>query len=116
MKKNYYLRAATLILLVLVFSNLFAGAARQIAARGNAPELDARQPKLVVLIVLDQFRADYISRFYQLFGTKGFKRLITRGAYFTNTNYPYANTYTAVGHATIASGSIPAIHGMIGNE
>jgi predicted AlkP superfamily pyrophosphatase or phosphodiesterase len=73
-------------------------------------------PKLAVLIVVDQFRADYLNRFNNLFGQKGFKRLIKKGAYFTNANYAYANTYTAAGHSTIVTGSLPSIHGIIGNK
>lgn len=75
-----------------------------------------RAPGLAVIIVLDQFRADYLQRFQHLFGARGFKRLMARSAYFTEANYGYANTYTAVGHSTIVTGSVPSIHGIIGNE
>lgn len=73
------------------------------------------QPKLVVVLVIDQFRADYIARFSPLFGNRGFKRLLERGAYFTNAHYGYENTFTAVGHSTIMSGSLPSTHGIIAN-
>src|SRR5438128_485538 len=87
-----------------------------LAGAGGQERSQSARPKLIVLIVIDQFRADYIPRFEHLFGQNGFKRLTSRGAYFTDANYPYANTYTAVGHSTIVSGSIPAIHGVIANE
>lgn len=77
---------------------------------------ETTKPKLTVVIVVDQFRADYLSRFNSFFGQKGFKRLMSQGAYFTNAHYAYANTYTAAGHATIVTGSLPSIHGIIGNK
>src|SRR5262249_2122132 len=82
------------------------------AQHPKAKRAVASQPKLVVFIFVDQFRADYLQRFNHLFGNKGFKRLIARGAYFTNANYPYANTITSVGHASVMTGSISPIHGI----
>ncbi len=102
--------ALAAILIFLLFFQPF------INAQQKRPHTNIKRPKLVLIIILDQFRADYLSRFSHLFGTKGFKRLMANGAYFTNANYPYANTLTAVGHSTILSGSIPAIHGVIGNR
>lgn len=75
-----------------------------------------RGPKLVVLIVVDQFRYDYVERFDPYFGKDGFRRLIKEGSLFTNANYDYAQTYTAPGHACISTGSIPALNGIIGNR
>lgn len=77
---------------------------------------ESNKPKLAVIVVLDQFRADYLLRFKDLFGERGFKRLMRQGAYFTNANYAYSNTYTAVGHSTIVTGSLPSIHGIIANK
>lgn len=73
-------------------------------------------PKLTVLLVVDQFRADYLTRLKGLFGQKGFNRLINQGANFTNAHYAYSNTYTAVGHTTIVTGSLPSIHGIVANK
>lgn len=73
-------------------------------------------PKLVVVIVVDQFRYDFIERFKSSFGSGGFRRLIDRGALFTNANYTYAPTYTAPGHAAIFTGSVPAQNGIVGNN
>lgn len=72
--------------------------------------------KLAVVIVIDQFRQDYLSRFYHLFGSRGFKRLLLSSANFKNAHYPYSNTETAVGHASIATGSLPSSHGIIANK
>src|ERR1051326_6889263 len=103
---------AALTLTLLIHSLVIAGNRISGNSRaGHTAQSKPWRPKLVVLIVLDQFRADYITRFEPLFGPNGFKRLLNRGAYLTNANYPYANTFTAVGHSSIVSGSIPSIHG-----
>ena len=72
------------------------------------------RPKLVVLLVVDQMRADYVDKFSQQW-TAGLKRLLERGAWFRLAAYPYWATRTCVGHATISTGSFPATHGIIGN-
>jgi len=71
-------------------------------------------PKLAVVIVVDQMRADYLSRFAGLYKS-GFKRLLNQGAVFTNAHYDYANTETGPGHATISTGSHPSRHGIVAN-
>ena len=76
----------------------------------------APKPRLVVLLVIDQFRADYLERFAHRFGEDGFKRLLREGAVFTSCYYPYAVTETAPGHATLATGTTPDRHGIIGNN
>jgi predicted AlkP superfamily pyrophosphatase or phosphodiesterase len=70
----------------------------------------------VLGIVIDQFRYDYLTRFEDLFEGRGFRRLLENGAVFTNANYIYVPTVTAPGHATFMSGSIPALHGIVGND
>ena len=72
--------------------------------------------KLVVGIVIDQFRYDYLTRFEDQFVEGGFRRFLTRGANFTDNNYLHTPTYTAPGHATFMSGATPALNGIIGNE
>ena len=74
------------------------------------------RPKIVVGIVIDQMRWDYLYRYYNRYSTGGFKRLINKGFSFQNTLLPYVPTYTAVGHTTIYTGGIPATHGMVGNN
>lgn len=73
-------------------------------------------PKLVVVIVIDQFRGDYLERYRDHFGDGGFRVFLDRGAYFTDCNYDYANTRTAPGHATLFSGSYTSGHGIVANE
>jgi len=79
----------------------------------KAPKSPAR-PKLVVLLVVDQMRADYVDKFLGQW-TGGLKRLVEEGAWFRDAAYPYAATETCVGHATISTGAFPATHGMVAN-
>ncbi len=74
-----------------------------------------RSPTLLVLVVVDQMRADYLARFDRHF-TRGFRRLIDHGAIFERTFYPYLNTVTCAGHATLGTGAWPKSHGIILNE
>lgn len=73
-----------------------------------------QKPALIVLLVVDQFRADYVSQFGSTW-TRGLRRLIDNGAYFRQAAYPYAATETCPGHATIATGALPRTHGIIAN-
>src|SRR5256885_1637654 len=74
------------------------------------------RPKLVVGIVVDQMRWDYLYRYYNLFSeTGGFKRMITQGFSCENTMIPYTPTVTAAGHSCIYTGSVPAVNGVVGN-
>ncbi|HZW81396.1 MAG TPA: alkaline phosphatase family protein, partial [Candidatus Deferrimicrobiaceae bacterium] len=73
-------------------------------------------PKLVVVIVIDQFRGDYLERYRDQFGEGGFRLLLDHGANFTDCNYDYANTRTAPGHATLFTGSYSNGHGIAANE
>lgn len=73
-------------------------------------------PKLVVVIVIDQFRADYLERYRDQFGEGGFRVFLDRGAYFTDCIYDYANTRTAPGHATLFTGAYTSGHGIVSNE
>lgn len=73
------------------------------------------RPKLVVGIVVDQMRQDYLYRFSPLFGDEGFNRLIEEGFQFKNAHYNYVPTYTAPGHASIYTGTTPSYHGIIAN-
>jgi len=71
-------------------------------------------PKLIVMIVVDQMRADYVDKF-RVQWTAGLKRLVEQGAWFREAAYPYAATETCVGHATISTGALPATTGIIAN-
>ncbi len=74
------------------------------------------RPRLVLLIVVDQFRYDYLERYGDLFVANGFRRLLRDGASWTQSNYDHMPTYTAPGHATMMTGAYPAESGIIGNE
>ena len=74
------------------------------------------RPKLVVGIVVDQMRYDYLYRYYDQYVEGGFKRMMNEGFHCRNNHYSYALTVTAAGHSSIYTGSIPAINGIIGNE
>src|SRR6202790_4179349 len=76
---------------------------------------DSSKPKLVVILVVDQMRGDYVDKFQHQW-TGGLKRLINEGAWFHEAAYPYGATETCVGHSTISTGAFPSSHGMIANE
>lgn len=76
----------------------------------------ATPPKLVVGIVIDQMRPDYIYRYWDNFGDGGFKRLIGEGAFMRDAHYTYIPTITGPGHASIYTGSVPAHHGIVAND
>lgn len=73
------------------------------------------RPKLVVGIVVDQMRWDYLYRYYERYGNDGFRRLLNEGFSCHNTQLNYVPTVTAVGHSCIYTGSVPAIHGIAAN-
>ena len=97
-----------LLALLLVLS--FPVAARQTPASQPAPDI-----RLVLLIAVDQFRYDYLTRFRPDY-TGGFKRLLAEGAVFTDAYLEHYPTVTAVGHATMLSGATPSVSGIIGND
>lgn len=99
--KNSYLT----ILLAIV---LFAGCVPQ--------EKNQEKPKLVIGIVIDQMRYDYLTRFDSKYGDDGFKRIINDGYSLENVHFNYIPTYTAVGHSSIHTGTTPSNHGIIGND
>ncbi|TND09969.1 MAG: type I phosphodiesterase/nucleotide pyrophosphatase [Bacteroidetes bacterium] len=74
------------------------------------------QPKLVVGIVVDQMRYDFIYRYWSKYGSDGFKRLVNEGYFCRNTNYNYVPTFTGPGHTAIYTGSTPAANGIIAND
>jgi predicted AlkP superfamily pyrophosphatase or phosphodiesterase len=91
-------------------------AALLVLARPIAPAAAAQaaHPKLVVVVVVDQMRADYLTRYASLYD-QGLKRLTTEGAWFQNAAYPYLETITCVGHTTVGTGTYPYHHGIIQN-
>lgn len=97
-------RLYTLLLFLILFT--------QAPAQNSIP-----RPKLVVGIVVDQMRWDYLYRYYERYEAKGgFKRMLGQGFSYENTMIPYAPTVTGCGHACIYTGSVPAINGITGNQ
>ena len=90
-----------------------AKAARR-SSRSASQSKAARRPKLVVLLVVDQMRADYVDKFLPQW-SGGLRRLVQEGAWFHEAAYPYAATETCVGHATISTGALPTSHGLAAN-
>ncbi len=82
----------------------------------SATAAAAERPRLVLLLVMDQFRQEYLTRHGPSFVPGGYHLLLERGAVFANCHYPYSSTLTAPGHAVIATGAYPNTHGIIGNE
>ncbi len=74
------------------------------------------QPRLVVQLVVDQLRGDLIYQHQKQFGSNGFNYLLSHGIDYHNTHHPHANTTTCAGHATIATGSYPSLHGVVDND
>src|ERR1044071_2872114 len=119
---------AFIISLLLLFGS-FINASAQASARthtASTPALQSstqttnaapgKRPRLVLLIVVDQFRYDYLQRFDDLFVKNGLKRLQRDGGSWTQANYDHTPTYTAPGHATMMTGAWPAETGIIGND
>jgi predicted AlkP superfamily pyrophosphatase or phosphodiesterase len=79
-------------------------------------KIPPEKPKLVVGIIVEQMRYDYIYKFWDKFGEGGFKRLINEGTNCKNANYDYQFTQNSVGHATIATGTTPSYHGIVSEE
>lgn len=92
----------TVFVILLLFVSLFL----------NAQD----RPRLVVGIVADQMRQEYLYRFEKKFGNGGFRRLMNEGFMLKNAHYNYVPTYTGPGHASIYTGTTPAVHGIIGND
>jgi arylsulfatase A-like enzyme len=90
-------------------------AALIILIAGIASAYAADRPSLVVVISIDQFRYDYLERFAPWFSLGGFNRFLKSGANFPNAYYPFANTFTGPGHASIGTGRMPSQHGIVGN-
>lgn len=102
------MKMARIVIVLLVVSVHFAFSQQTLSPAG--------QPKLVVGIVVDQMRYDYIYRFWDKYSNNGFKRLVNEGYFCRNTHYNFMPTYTAPGHASVYTGTTPAVHGIIGNN
>ncbi len=104
MRKHFFMQKLSVALLLAILS--FSVQAQQTIQR----------PKLIVGIVVDQMRWDYLYRFYDRYAPNGgFKRMLNQGFACENTLIPYTPTYTGCGHSSIYTGSVPAINGITGN-
>ena len=82
----------------------------------SLPVLAQKKPALVVGIVVDQMRYEYLNKFYDRYSDKGFKRLMIEGINCKDNHYNYGPTVTAAGHASVYTGTVPAVHGIVGND
>lgn len=112
MKNQFFLKK---ILVILTNAAIVLPCA-VLAPQFQIANAQSTKPALVVIIFVDQMRAEYLNRFDSLFGNGGFRLLKKKGAWFTNANYESVPTFTAVGHASTLTGSVPALHGIVGNS
>lgn len=84
--------------------------------KSNPGNHTASKPKLIVGIVVDQMRYDYLTRFYSKYGEGGFKRMMNEGFNCKNNHFNYVPTYTGPGHTSVYTGTTPKYHGIIGND
>lgn len=94
---------------LLVFLFIFSGTFSQ------TPAAPVKRPKLVVGVVIDQMRWDYLYRYQQRYSADGFKRILREGFTCENMLIPYTPTVTAAGHTCVYTGSVPSVHGIVGN-
>jgi len=113
------LRSATAaVLLAVVAAAAFAGCIDHTGSSANDEtqyKSDPPRVRLVLQITVDQLRGDLLDRYGHRFGDDGFRRLLDSGVVYTDAHYSHANTETIVGHTTLATGTTPSQHGMIGN-
>ncbi|MEP7165289.1 MAG: alkaline phosphatase PafA [Ferruginibacter sp.] len=106
---------------ILITACLFITGVIDLSAQqkvNNTPAFNngIERPKLVVGLVIDQMRWDYLYRYTNRYGNGGFKRLLQQGYSFENTFIPYTPAVTGPGHTCLYTGSVPAIHGIVGND
>ena len=82
----------------------------------NISQIPSEKPKLVIGIVIDQMRYDYLFKFWNKYENNGFKRLVNEGSFCKNANFNYLSTQSNCGFATIATGANPSAHGIISDE
>lgn len=104
LRKHFGSLVLFVLFLLFAYDSVFAQASR------------LKRPKLVVGIVVDQMRWDYLYRYYDRYGDGGFKRLLNEGFSCENTFINYLPAFTAVGHSAIYTGSVPAFNGIVGND
>lgn len=100
-----------IIYLILLFR--FTGFSVSAQSPGRIP---SEKPRLIITIVVDQMRFDFINRYWDRFGENGIRKIVGSGTFCKNASYSYLINETAVGHSTISTGAIPAHHGIISNN
>jgi predicted AlkP superfamily pyrophosphatase or phosphodiesterase len=105
------MRLTALIISILCSISLQAQTSKKVI-----PQHENNRPRLVVGIVIDQMRYDYLAKYNNKFSGNGFKKLLQQGFNCKNTNFNYAPTYTGPGHASVYTGTTPSFHGVIGNN
>lgn len=114
-KSNSMFKKISIIALA-IFSLNFNAQKSEAAKHLKSNQESVQKPKLVVGLVIDQMRWDYLYRYQSKYTQGGFKRLLNQGYSFNNVMIPYIPTITALGHTCIYTGSVPSIHGIAGND
>ncbi len=104
------------LLITLFFVSTFQAQQQNSKNKTNKDNTIQTQPKLIVGIVVDQMRYDYLTRFYDKYGDGGFKRMMNEGFNCKNNHFNYVPTYTGPGHTSVFTGTTPKYHGIIGND
>ncbi len=108
MKNIFLIKIILITLLGLTFVNC--------NSKNTGLQSDLDKPKLVVAVVVDQMRFDYLNKFKSKYSKNGFNRLVREGFNLNNNHYNYVPTVTGPGHASISTGSTPKTHGIAGNN
>jgi len=106
----------SIILILTLFFSCKAQENNTVNSSNFSDETVSKKPKLIVGIVVDQMRYDYLTRFASKFGKGGFMRLINEGFNCKNNHFNYVPTYTGPGHASVYTGTTPKYHGIISNN
>ncbi len=101
---------------LLVIGAILLSGSKSAVSQGKMKTEAEQAPRLVIAIVVDQMRFDYLYRYAERYTEGGFKRLLKDGFSCRNTNFNYVPTHTAPGHASIFTGATPSVHGIIGND
>ncbi|MBK5284309.1 MAG: alkaline phosphatase family protein [Bacteroidia bacterium] len=101
---------------IILFFLLMLSSSSHAQSNGEAEQKLLNKPKLVVGIIVDQMRYDFLFRYWDKYSTGGFKRMIEEGYLCRNVHYDYIPTYTGPGHASVYTGTTPSVHGIVSND
>lgn len=105
-----------LLVSVIMISAIFGSKSAVLANSGEESEIDNQSPHLVIGLIVDQMRPDYLYKYWDKLGDGGFKRLVNEGAVFRNAYFRHLQTSTGPGHSAQLTGATPSIHGLVGNS